>query len=142
VLIVCASETSRRSNSRHNIGEGKMQDNAEHAGNCEKKARYTFTSDINQWMHDNARAIAEHLWCPNLETGWKAWIYPGKDGEVLCSYNTQNTAPSDSEIGDQVILPIWNDIDDEGSPFDDDYTPEDYIADHISNGRMDIPDEF
>ena len=99
---------------------------------------YTFTNDIRQWMQENAKAIAYHLWAPNLGTGWKAWIYPGNDGKILCSYNTANTAPNDSEVGDQLILPVWTEIDDEGAPFDDDYTEEDYIAEYIYNGGLDI----
>jgi hypothetical protein len=98
---------------------------------------YTFTNDIAQWMQDNARAIAEHLWCPNLSTGWKAWIYVDGD-EIKCTYNTQNTAPRDEESGDFLILPVWTEVEDEGSPFDADYTEVDYIADYISQGSMDI----
>jgi hypothetical protein len=98
---------------------------------------YTFTSDIAQWMQDNARAIAEHLFCPNLAGGWKAWIYVDGD-EIKCTYNTQNTAPHDEEAADFLILPVWTEVDDEGSPFDADYTEVDYIADYISQGSMDI----
>ena len=100
--------------------------------------RYTFTDDIHRWMQDNAKAIANHLWAPNLGSGWKAWIYPGDNGEVKCSYNTQNTSPHDSEIGDYLILYVWTEIDDEGSPFDGDYTEEDYIEEYIQNGGLDI----
>ena len=101
--------------------------NAEH--------RYSFTDDIESWLYDNSRKIAELLWCPNLESSWKAWIYVDGD-EIKAAYHTQNTAPNDDERDDFFITSIWNDIDDEGHQFDDEYNEIDYIADYVFNGGL------
>ena len=102
---------------------------------------YTFTDDISQWLRDNARVIAEHLWCPNMESGCRAWLYV-EDGEIKASYHTQDTAPNINERGSFLILPIWNDIEDsDESPFDAEYDQVDWLADYIFQGSMDCQSE-
>jgi hypothetical protein len=52
----------------------------------------------------------------------------------MCSYNTANTYPNDSEVGGQLILSTWWELD---GDFDGEYSQEDYIADYIFQGSMD-----
>ena len=95
--------------------------------------QYTFTDNIYEWMQDNAREIAEHLWAPNLGHGWRAWIYVD-GGEIKCSYHTASTAPGAGSAGGYLILNVWYELEGE---FDDDYSEVDYIADYIYQGSLD-----